>query len=767
MDGILALWACVLTAKAVVGFGTDPDLQIDIITELDIVNTTRGVTQVTGLHNGSKAFLFHDVEREFHTAPHTSEKVIQLFRNKSEFTFLASIQQRSSTSGVILSIRELEHSFFELESSGLRDEIRYHYRFNGKSRTEAFPYRLADGQWHKIALTVSANHVSLHVDCNRIYERVIDAPETNLSPGSSLWLGQRNRKHGFFKGVIQDVKIIFMPNGYLMQCPNLNRTCPTCSDFLSLVQGIMDLQELLAKMTAKLNYAETRLSQLESCHCEKTCQVHGVIFRDKESWVDDDFCRNCTCKNGAVECRRMLCPPINCSSDSLPVHVPGQCCKICRPKCVYGDKVFSEGQRILTRSCRECTNGVLEKIVEQCPPLNCSEEDRILPENSCCHVCKGHNFCAEGYRCGENSQCKNWDTKSTCECRSGFIPIQGDPSYCEDVDECAAKMHYCHANTVCVNLPGTYRCDCAPGFIRVDDFSCTAFCEEGCRYGGTCVAPNKCACPPGFTGSHCEKDIDECAEGIITCHNHSRCTNLPGWYHCECRRGFSDNGTYSLSGESCVDINECALKTHTCWNDSACVNLEGGFDCLCPSGPSCTGDCPHEGALKRNGQVWTLKEDRCSVCSCKDGKIFCRRTACDCQNPSVDLFCCPECDTRVTSQCLDQDGHKLYHSGDNWTYECQQCRCMEGEVDCWPMTCPTLNCEYTAVSEGECCPHCVEDPCLADNVTYDIKKTCQDNHGIARLSGAVWTMVGSPCTTCKCKNGSVCCSVDLECLYNN
>lgn len=28
--------------------------------------------------------------------------------------------------------------------------------------------------------------------------------------------------------------------------------CPTCSDFLSLVQGIMDLQELLAKMTAKV-----------------------------------------------------------------------------------------------------------------------------------------------------------------------------------------------------------------------------------------------------------------------------------------------------------------------------------------------------------------------------------------------------------------------------------------------------------------------------------------------------------------------------------
>lgn len=66
-----------------------------------------------------------------------------------------------------------------------------------------------------------------------------------------------------------------------------------------------------------------------------------------------------------------------------------------------------------------------------------------------------------------------------------------------------------------------------------------------------------------------------------------------------------------------ADIDECALRTHTCWNDSACVNLAGGFDCLCPAGPSCSGDCPHEGGLKRNGQVWTLKEDRCSVCSCK------------------------------------------------------------------------------------------------------------------------------------------------------
>lgn len=75
----------------------------------------------------------------------------------------------------------------------------------------------------------------------------------------------------------------------------------------------------------------------------------------------------------------------------------------------------------------------------------------------------------------------------------------------------------------------------------------------------------------------------------------------------------------------------------------------------------------------------------------------------------------------------------------------------DGEVDCWPLTCPTLSCEYTTILEGECCPRCVSDPCLADNIAYDIRKTCLDSYGLSRLSGSVWTMTGSPCTTCKCK----------------
>lgn len=260
----------------------------------------------------------------------------------------------------------------------------------------------------------------------------------------------------------------------------------------------------------------------------------------------------------------------------------------------------------------------------------------------------------------------------------------------------------------------------------------------------------------------------------------------------------------------------------------------------------------------------------------QDAQTYCRRRPCDCGDPDEDLFCCPGCDNRPNSQCLDQSGRTLYRSGASWLYGCQQCRCMvsrqkhvhlhvltyvlptamkadlhleslsvvkqvtsqntqnvlinlklgavfffntcpwsvaqlcvdaqinptsvishvatnqhvscscshqiswfthkkaahtrlhlcwlnsifhrslclqEGEVDCWPLVCPVLMCEYTAVAEGECCPRCVTDPCLADNLSYDIRQTCQDPAGIVRLSGDTWHMPNSPCTTCQCKVG--------------
>lgn len=69
-------------------------------------------------------------------------------------------------------------------------------------------------------------------------------------------------------------------------------------------------------------------------------------------------------------------------------------------------------------------------------------------------------------------------------------------------------------------------------------------------------------------------DIDECADGFVECDGKSTCVNLPGWYHCECRDGYHDNGLFSASGESCVGE----------WSTSNKYNYGGkkGFFFYCP-----------------------------------------------------------------------------------------------------------------------------------------------------------------------------------------
>uniref|UniRef100_A0AAY4EVQ5 Neural EGFL like 2 n=1 Tax=Denticeps clupeoides TaxID=299321 RepID=A0AAY4EVQ5_9TELE len=753
--------------------GAEPAQRVDVLEELKLGESFSGVLQVRGFHNQSRAFLFQGTNVRASAA--VAEGLLQKLRGRIEFTLLLTLKQERLNSGVILSIHHSEQRFLELESSAPRNEIRLHYHTQDqRPHTEVFPYRLADDRWHKISVGVSSSHIVLHVDCSRIYERVVDTPAMDIPALSSVWLGQRNAAHGFYKGIMQDVQLVLMPQGHISQCPDLNRTCPTCNDFHGLVQKIMELQDLLAKTSSKLARAEEKMKSLDGCYCEKTCSLDGEVYREGDAWIDG--CRNCTCSNGTVKCEAVYCPPLLCAPDTAPTYMPGACCKECQ----------------LIHTLEHSMNKVDDP---PCPELNCPELEQISLTDRCCKVCRGHDFCAEGSSqiCVENSECVNLEAGACCSCKDGFRSLRDDSAYCQDIDECAEGKHYCRENTVCVNTPGSFMCICHTGYIRIDDYSCTehdecvtgqhdcdenalcfntvgghscsckpgfvgngtvcrALCDGLCQNGGSCISPDTCICQQGFTGKRCETDIDECLDGFVECDSRATCVNLPGWYHCECRDGYHDNGMFSANGESCEDIDECEMERHSCANDTVCFNMDGSYDCRCPHGKNCSGDCVHDNKVKHNSQIWVLDSDRCSVCSCQNGLVMCRRMVCDCDNPTADLFCCPECDPRISSQCLHQNGVLTYSSGDSWVENCQQCQCLRGEVDCWPISCPPVqDCEFTAIPEGECCPRCVTNPCQANTISNDITKTCTDEHGISRFSGSTWTKHGTECILCQCK----------------
>lgn len=129
---------------------------------------------------------------------------------------------------LIIIINKSFRRFLELQSSGRKDEIRLHYNHLGVPRVETFSYRLADGVWHRLAVTVSGGVASLYVDCRRVERRWMAAiPDTAIIPESSsssvpvaekkdnksankmsLWIGQRGDQHFLFK-VSLDLIVLF------------------------------------------------------------------------------------------------------------------------------------------------------------------------------------------------------------------------------------------------------------------------------------------------------------------------------------------------------------------------------------------------------------------------------------------------------------------------------------------------------------------------------------------------------------------------------
>lgn len=102
--------------------------------------------------------------------------------------------------------------FFEIESSGQEDELRIHYSHDRHHYISTFRYRLADNKWHKLAVTLSGNHVTLYVDCLKFYEKIIQTVDRVPLPSSNiqLFVGQRNRQHALFRvsiGVVYNMKM--------------------------------------------------------------------------------------------------------------------------------------------------------------------------------------------------------------------------------------------------------------------------------------------------------------------------------------------------------------------------------------------------------------------------------------------------------------------------------------------------------------------------------------------------------------------------------
>ncbi|XP_036972534.1 epidermal growth factor-like protein 7 [Acanthopagrus latus] len=97
--------------------------------------------------------------------------------------------------------------------------------------------------------------------------------------------------------------------------------------------------------------------------------------------------------------------------------------------------------------------------------------------------------------------------------------------------------------------PSHFYPECCPGWQRFHSHNCNqAVCGQPCVNGGTCLRPDQCACPLGWTGHRCQTDVDECSKRRRPCAQ--ECVNTAGSYRCACRDGFRLTG----DGHSCQSL---------------------------------------------------------------------------------------------------------------------------------------------------------------------------------------------------------------------
>ncbi|XP_064596976.1 fibrillin-1-like [Liolophura sinensis] len=443
------------------------------------------------------------------------------------------------------------------------------------------------------------------------------------------------------------------------QCNNLvgNYKCTCFPGYeLQADQSCEDIDECKTG-AAVCEKSCTNLDGSYECECEaqfgwqwETLSCKPVCFGESPgSCANGGQCLspdNCACEDGFEQPR---CDDI----DECAVYNGG-----CELACL---------NNVGSYSC-ECAAGYTwVTITETCAPVCNLMKAGTCPhagvciEPDVCQCAKGYggkmcsdvDECSEGVASCNYYMCHNTPGSYYCDCDDGYAWNENRQA-CLDIDECSGD-HGCQSS--CINTDGGYYCgSTTPGYGRLPDSDkdlaiCFDLLPGECPNKGTCVKPDVCNCPIGYSAPRCDV-TDDCIGNSAKCPESHTCASAGGKFYCKGQEGYGQSpgqkinkpicfgmypGECPNGGECvnpdmcrcpegyipprCEDTNECLVDNGGC--EKECVNTKGSFYCSCwegygmnPAADICEPICFHSQPGTCNGGGKCTAPD---TCTCTDG----------------------------------------------------------------------------------------------------------------------------------------------------
>ncbi|XP_059160282.1 cysteine-rich motor neuron 1 protein-like isoform X2 [Physella acuta] len=481
--------------------------------------------------------------------------------------------------------------------------------------------------------------------------------------------------------------------------------------------------------------------------CTGCVSETGQVHNDTEVWHENP-CTTCVCKDGYPQCQAEVCSHCQHSTS-----LPGLCCPTC-PDHEAVTLTFKPCPSL--RSCTlTCPYG-LEQTDDGCYTCRCKQAKCQL---DCQFGLKldaaGNQLCECG---GAPDRCPPWDErKCPIQCEYGFRRSREGCIKCKcnkcPQFNCTKRCMYGHVLTA----EGCPQCLCREPPIDVSGVARGCLSPEGSHHRSGEVWSDgcrRCYCHSGVEmcsliacpAPHCHTPVFRVGDCCPTCPgltvpnpSGEICESAIGKVHGEGEMWMMDECTHCMcqAGDILCQTPTCppVICTHP-------VRASGECCATCPelnltlSGMKGQGSCHSSTSVTyQHGDVW--QSDPCQSCVCRQGQIHCYSQVCPpltcTRTVLVKSQCCPVCLEPASPRTGCVHNGVEYEAGERWRGEnCSQCLCSAGQVECFPLSCPTLICSIFIQRRGDCCPECYALPTI-DNMNFPAENGNKSATGAAHM----------------------------------